>query len=228
MELYGRSRKALCKEFQARAVVTTVLCQLIPNLELQSPTNGRYWRAIEIEYLTTGRYHVNCYEQHKHVVLVERQDALNIMHQSLVKNAQNINTHDKSELTVLTVFGFVGIGKTALGLCGADLELDNKPVVYAIIDFSNGDKMEGDEDCARGLALRVFARLFCKVNYCSFAQSKDGAKLLANVGVLGEFYLSKVLAAYKTINGGRYLLSFFIIVLTQFYKAWLVYCTLTK
>ena len=48
---------------------------------------------------------------------------------------KNIDTKDKSELSVVTGFGFLGIGKTSIGEKAKELTWKGRPVHHASIDF---------------------------------------------------------------------------------------------
>ena len=48
---------------------------------------------------------------------------------------KNIDTKDKSELSVVTGFGFLGIGKSSIGEKAKELTWKGRPVHHASIDF---------------------------------------------------------------------------------------------
>lgn len=146
-------------------------------------------------------YPANCYEQNVQQELLGQTEALTMMQQALINNYNNIDTKDKSLLTILTVFDFVGISKIA-----PSLKLNDRAISFATLNFSNGDALDNREDFSVALGLRVFAQLCCKVNYQLFVSG--ASRLLSNERAKRMCTLPRILRVFNQMDGGMVLAKF--------------------
>ena len=142
------------------------------------------------------------------MILRDREVAFATLQMALYNNMENIATNDKSQLSIVTGFGFLGIGKSSIGRKAKELTWNGRLVHHASIDFLYPDP---NMDLATYVGLHLFYALFfrgCGANH--HLATRDSA-LLANLS------FSNVLNAYAhTCNTSGTLTSFPLVALLIF------------
>ena len=142
------------------------------------------------------------------MILRDREVAFATLQTALDNNMENIATNDRSQLSIVTGFGFLGIGKSSIGKKAKELTWNGRTVHHASIDFLYKDP---NMDLATYVGLRLFYALFfrgCNANY--HLATRDST-------LLGNLRFSNVLKAYAhTCNTSGSLTSFPLIALLIF------------
>lgn len=101
----------------------------------------------------------------------DRENVQKQLQDALEFNSANLAKADKQSHKICTALGFVGIGKTTVGRhLASTLKLNNKPVKYVFVDFSNGDRVDEAQQTnlqsfSMQVSLAVIARLFTGLSH---------------------------------------------------------------